>query len=741
MLAVFSFCLLLSATLVFWVQPFFGKMVLPLLGGTSAVWNTCLVFFQAALLLGYLYAHAHSTFFRLRVQFVIHLVLFVGVFALLPLALPAGWTPPVDTNPVPWLLLVLCVSVGLPFVMLSATAPLLQSWYSHSGRPDAGDPYFLYAASNAGSLLGLLGYPVVLERMFTLGEQSWAWGAGYALLFSCILAGVAMLWPRTAGIVHATRDEDSLPEKLPRVRWLLLSAVPSSLLQSVSTYLTTDLAAVPLLWVMPLAIYLLTFVLVFSRRKLIPHATMVNVQPYLLVATVALVFFWEQDNFWWLLFANVAVLFVTAMVCHGELVNLRPSTEHLTEFYLWMATGGVLGGIFNALVAPLIFNSLMEYPIALVLAAFLRPAGDDRGPATIKSRVLDVLLPASLGVILGATVWAAQKYYLYLYEPAERGAFAYVVGVAACIIFRGRPIRLGVALAAILGAGLFLTHLDDAGSMETMHRTRNFFGMLKVLRNHGQGEMQLVHGHILHGTQRIDPDVRDEPTSYFHSLGPLGGIFEGLPPLERERRVAVIGLGAGTMAAYAKPGDHWVFYELNPAVLEIARDVRYFSFLVDCKGKLDVVLGDARLSLVKARDHYYDVLAIDAFSSDSIPVHLLTKEAIQLYLSKIGTHGVIVFHISNRYLRLNRVLFKHSEEFGLVGVRSRLTLEDGKDAWPDAPMSDWAVIARKSDDLGALVNDARWKKLISAIPVKRAWTDDYSNILEFLAIPGLSGEK
>lgn len=741
MVAVCSFSLFLSALLVFWVQPLFGKMLLPLLGGSSAVWNTCLVFFQGALLLGYCYAHAQSRFLRVRVQFLVHLALLVIVFLFLPFSLPGGWVPPVETNPVLWLLALLTVSVGLPFVMVSATAPILQRWFSYSGRQEAGDPYFLYAASNVGSILGLLGYPALLERVFTLNEQSWAWMAGYGVLCVCILSVVALLWPQTAGIVARGGAEQETSEQLPRTRWLLLAAVPSSLLQSVSTYLTTDLAPVPLLWVVPLAIYLLTFVLVFSRRRLISHESMVHVQPYLLVAVIALVFFWDQEYFWWSLFANLAVLFVTGMVCHGELVRLRPSAKHLTQFYLWMATGGVLGGIFNALLAPMMFNTLMEYPIMLVLAAFLRPKVPQSNPMSLGVRVLNVMLPVFLGVILAGTVWVAQTYYLYLYEPAQRGILAAGVGIGACIAFRRNPVGLGLSLVAILAAGVFVARLDDRGAMETIYRTRNFFGTLTVLHNHGRSEIQLVHGHILHGSQRIEPDRKGEPTSYFDIRGPLGVVFESLPHQEEKRRVGVIGLGAGTMAAYARPGDHWVFYELNPAVLDIARDVRFFSFLSDCQGSVDVVLGDARLSLLKAENHSYDILAVDAFNSDSIPVHLLTREAIKLYLAKIRPHGVLLFHISNRYLRLNRVLFKHTEDLGLVGVRNRITLDDGRSAWPDAAVADWVVLAPREENLGRLVHDARWKKLASAKPVNRAWTDDYSNILEFLVLPGISENK
>ncbi len=739
MYALFSICFLISATLIFWVQPLFGKMVLPLLGGSPAVWNTCLVFFQAALLLGYLYAHAQNHFFRLRRQLISHLIILVVVFFFLPLTLPEGWSPPVASSPIWWLLMLLTVAVGLPFAALSATAPLLQSWFAYSDDPRAADPYFLYAASNAGSLAGLLGYPLFFERQFTLAQQTWAWTAGYVLLFILIGIGAVLLW-RSASPRMAVSDSGptTAPEPWLRIRWILLAAVPSSLLQSVTLYLTTDIAAVPLLWVVPLALYLTTFVLVFSQRKLIPHHIILKILPVILIIAVVLIFWWEQRSWGLLFLLSLVVLFVTAMACHGEMVRLRPSTKHLTEFYLLMAFGGVLGGIFNAIVAPLIFDRLWEFPIGLVLAGLLmpRPSSED---GISKGLKLDILVPVAVGLALVAVVKIVENYTPISLNSSHLALIAAVGGVVV-YVSRTSPLRFGLGLAAILVAGHVAGVTVPNPSAETIHIERSFFGILRVERDPTEKKLILRHGEIRHGDQYLDPKRRREPTQYYHSKGPVGDVFKMFRESPGPKKVAVAGLGAGTLAAYAQPGDLWVFYEIDPLVLRLARDDGYFTYMKDCSAKLEVVLGDARLSIAKAQDNYYDLIAIDVFSSDAIPVHLITKEAVQLYFSKLAPHGVVLFHISNKYIRLNRVLFKLGEELGLRGMRQIAYSDDGESLWPDAPASDWAVMARNEEDFGSLLKSHRWKPIASAKPVSRAWTDDYSNVLEFFFIPRWSRE-
>lgn len=739
MYLLFSLSLLISATLVFWVQPLFGKMVLPLLGGSPAVWNTCLVFFQTALLMGYLYAHAQSRFLGIRKQFVTHLILLAVVFFFLPVALPAGWSPPVESSPIWWLLLLLTVAVGLPFVTLSATAPLLQNWFAHSRDPHAADPYFLYAASNVGSIAGLVGYPVVFERKLTLAQQAWAWTAGYALLFVTIFVGAAVLWRRGRSEI-ATVDSGPLDGDGTRLRfrWVLLAAVPSSLLQSVTYYLTTDLAAMPLLWVIPLALYLLTFVLVFSRRKLISHDFMVSIQPAILIIAAVLIFWWAQRALGLLFVVSLIVLFTTAMTCHGEMVRLRPRAEHLTEFYLWMAFGGVLGGTFNAIVAPLVFDQLLEFPIGLVFAALLVPAAvstEERASAF----KLDVVLPVAIGVALCLAVWALRS-SVGLDEKPVYLTFIAGLGGIWVYLFRSRPLRFGLGLAAILAAGHMMGVMAPDPQAETILTDRSFFGIHRVELYRNGNRHVLRHGGTVHGMQWMSPQRRLEPTMYYHHQGPVSDVFKMIRLSPGPKKVAIAGLGAGSMAAYALPGDHWVFYEIDPVVERLARDPEYFTFLKDCRGRLDVVMGDARLSLAKAPDGYYDLIVVDVFSSDSIPVHMITKEATQVYFDKLNPHGLLLFHISNRYLRLNRVLYKLMKELELSGVRQRPFAADGKPLWPTQAISDWVVLARDPRDLKTLAKSPRWKPLVSAQPVSRAWTDDYSNLLEFFRIPEWNSE-
>lgn len=726
------FTLFLSAALLFWVEPMFGKMVLPLLGGSSAVWNTCLVFYQASLLVGYLYAHAQGKFFSLKQQMIVH-VLLVGFSVLsLPVAIPCGWTPPAIDNPIPWLLLLLTVSVGFPFVMLSATAPLLQNWFAGSGKPGSKDPYFLYAASNLGSLAGLLGYPFLLERHLSLVEQSRAWSATYVVLLLCVVCAAAFMRGGSNPGVAVEANPSASPGALRRLHWLLLAAVPSSLLQSVTTYITTDLASVPLLWVIPLAIYLVSFVLVFSRRTLIPHAWMVRAQPLVLLTLVTVVFWWEQEEFWYLFPLNLLTLFVTAMVCHGELVRLRPNTKHLTEFYLWMAFGGVIGGIFNAIVAPLIFDSLVEYPVAIALSAFLLPSLNPGDEKWYSSR-LDIVLPLIVGLILFAGVWAARPWFHIEIDSSRRLVVACTAG-AFIYLFCRRSLRFGISFAALIGASFFCTSLDFRLDDVPLHTKRSFFGIIKVTLNEQDREVVLINNTTVHGSQSTEPERTCEPLSYYSRHGPLGDAFKCLPPAPNGRRVAVVGLGAGAMAAYSEERDHWVFYEINPEVQRVACNRRYFSYLSRCKAKVDLVLGDARISFTKAPALFYDVIVLDAFSGDSVPVHLLTREALKLYLSKLAPGGRIMFHVSNQYLHLDAVVKSVALDAGLAGL-AREDYEISDEAKESGAMpSHWVVLARSKDDLTTLSCRAGWCDLTSGGKTVRVWTDDYSNLVQCLYI-------
>jgi hypothetical protein len=715
----------LSAALILWIQPLFGKMILPYLGGTPAVWNTCLVFFQAALLLGYLYAYFQSKLV-LRNQLISHLIILVCLLALLPIKVPQNWTPPTETNPVPALFLLLCSSLGLPFVLLSATAPLLQTWFSLSGEEQSKDPYFLYVASNVGSLVGLFGYPALLEPNFTLAGLSLAWTGGYVLLLLLIAATVLVLWKR-----REERNPEIAPASpdithLLRLKWLFLAAVPSSLLQSVTTYMTTDLAPMPLLWLIPLGLYFVSFVLVFSRREILSRRLMLLLQTIVLVA-LSFCEFWLHETEVFKMFPLVlATLFVTAMVFHGELVRTRPAADRLTEFYLWMAAGGVVGGIFSALVAPLIFTTMLEYPIVLVLAGMLMPTSDEDSKASVS--LWDLAIPVAVLAIGGAALFANHQriFPITLQSTALLGT-ALAVMVYLC---KKRPIRFGAGLASFLLIGFLVTHIDS----NTIHNERNFFGVLRIDRERQRPAIALFHGHTSHGRQFLDPKVRREPTMYYSRKGPLGEVFSSLPPAPEGRRVAVIGLGAGTVACYATEKDHWVFYEINPQVTKLAKDTQYFTFLKDCRAKVDIISGDGRLSLAKAADGYFDLILLDAFSSDSIPVHLLTTEALQLYLKKLQPHGIIAFHISNRYLKLDSVLANLAASCGLPGYGIVQVMTQAEERTSLGSSSAWGLVARNEMDLKRIVSQyPGWHRLNGGRGAN-AWTDDYSSLIAYLNV-------
>ena len=738
MLIIFSLAMFVSATLLFLIQPMFTKMVLPLLGGTPSVWNTCMVFYQAALLAGYVYAHAAPKWLGVRRQAALHLGLLLLIILTLPIGISQGWTPPQTSNPIAWLLLLLLISVGLPFFVVSTTAPMLQKWFTHTGHHAARDPYFLYGASNLGSMLALVAYPVLVEPYLRLHHQAWAWAGGYLLLLGLISLCAVTVW-RTAGGPDETAAAASSPEApgapaLPlltldrRAWWVLLAFAPSSLLLGVTSYLSTDIASVPLLWVIPLAIYLLTFVLVFARRPLLPHGLMLLIEPYLLIPVVLLFFAGLQAGLWQVFILHLLAFFCIAMVCHGELMRARPPAAQLTEFYLWMSVGGVLGGVFNALVAPVVFKSVIEYPLIIVVACLLRPDLSLPGQKWYRQeryrRWLDVALPLGLLALLAGL----SRVFEGGPQPQERLVLLVVACLAGviCYSFRQRPRRFALGLGVALLAGLWFA--PDRGQ-QVLFTERNFFGVLRVKQTEKGASRYhvLTHGSTFHGAQCLDPARRRDPLLYFHRAGPLGQIFASFASANPWREVSIIGLGTGSMAAYAKPGQHFTFYEIDPAVEQVARDERYFTYLADCRGKVDVVLGDARLSLQAAPAAHYDMFILDAFSSDAIPLHLVTREALRLYLSKLKEGGVMAFHISNRYLDLKPVLGNLAQDAGLsCWVRDDLNLSA-------AELSDlkcgsvWVVMARRPQDLTPLTADSRWQKLSgNGAPL---WTDDFSNIL------------
>lgn len=766
MALLFGATLFASALLLFWVQPLVGKALLPLLGGTPAVWNTCLLFFQTLLLAGYAYVLLATRLLNARAQVALHLALLVSAAVALPLALPLGSTSevPAEGSPVGWLLTALLLTVGPPFFILSATAPLLQKWYTRTRARSAGDPYFLYAASNAGSLFALLGFPLLFEPFMSLARQSAFWSAGYLLLALFILAcGASALRARrrepsgegggASGLEEIERESDAENLTLRRrLRWILLAFVPSSLVLGATTYITTDVASAPLLWVVPLSLYLASFIVVFARRTALSWRTMARLLPGAGVLLALIYLSGATEPAWFLIFFHLAFLFVASTVCHGQLADDRPGASRLAEFYLLIALGGALGGLFNAIVAPLVFTSVVEYPLVIVLASYLRPAfrasgfrlpflrlrtesnpsiaGGAAAAAEDESAAFEEARPSVRGLVrplgLGALTLALAAVSVALeLEGAEKVAL--VLGVPLILLnhlFAHLPLRFAVGLGAVMLAGSFV----GGRTGETVYAERNFYGTIRVSLAETGETLRLYHGSTLHGRQYTDAARACEPLSYYHRRGPLGAVFAAFD--ERRdgatARVAVVGLGAGTSAAYARSGQHWTFYEIDPSIARVASDPHYFSYLSDCaRAPFDVVLGDARLKMREASDRGFDLIVLDAFSSDAVPAHLLTREALDLYTSKLAEGGMIVFHTSNRSLDLERVVGGVARDAGLVArvfADTKYEPDAGKEP------SEWVAVARRAEDLGPLATDARWKSLEGGERLE-VWRDDFSNIV------------
>ena len=743
--SLFALTLFVNAALLFSVQPMFSKMVLPLLGGTPAVWNTCMLFFQTALLGGYLYAHLVSEWIDLRRQQIVHLALFALSFLTLPIAIASGWAPSGTGAPVGWLVGLLAVSLGAPFFMLSTGAPLLQRWFSETGHPSADNPYFLYAASNLGSMVALLAYPFVIERNLRLAEQSFLWTATYValvvLIVACALvarrgaasrvvvggapggsAAVPVLDQGANGVAEAVAEDGAIPaERISvrrRIRWVLLALVPSSMMLAVTTYLSTDVAAIPLLWIVPLSLYLLTFVIVFARRVVIfRHVFAVWLQPpFLLILTVVLALM-MQRSVTSLAPSHLAAFFLTALVCHGELAKDRPSVAYLTEFYLWISVGGMLGGLFNVLIAPRLFDSLFEYPIIIVLAAAMRPTLAKRRPI---DRTLDVVLPTMLCVAIFTLLRSN-------FPPDSWGAKAPVWVFAfyalVTLFFQRHPIRFALGIAAI-----FVGSAIGRGEDETvLYRGRSFFGVYRVLRYPKHHVLQ--HGTTTHGGQAIPPGDTREPLTYYHRDGPLGQAFATLMQQLPRRKVAIVGLGTGTVACYGRTDETWSFFEIDPLVRRVARTPTYFTYLRDCPPAKRIVLGDARLSLVQEPDSSYDFIVLDAFSSDAIPVHLMTREALALYLRKLAPGGSVAFHISNRYVDLEPVLAELARDARMAGIVGADTAVTEAQRAALKMNSTWVVLSRRATHHAPLLRQPGWRVLAPSADVTM-WTDDFSNIFD-----------
>jgi hypothetical protein len=718
MVALYSATLALSAALVFMVQPMFARFVLPLLGGTPAVWTTAMLFFQSALLLAYLYAHWSTRRLGPRRQAALHLVLVFAALLVLPLGVPESWIPPTESSPVPWLLLLLLVSVGLPFFVVSSTAPLLQSWLADTDHPDGRDPYFLYRASNIGSVIGLLSYPLLVERALTLDEQSWMWTAGYSLLATLLTASAIVMWRSRRARPESTAAAETEPRQRVgigrRARWVALAFVPSSLMLGGTSAMTTNLAPIPLLWVLPLSLYLVSFILVFSRGEGAGpfHRIALYAMPPLVVLLAGVVTIGFYEPLGLIIGAHLVTFFVVALAMHGELAADRPAASQLTQFFAWVSLGGALGGVFNVIVAPNVFNSLTEYPAVLVLACVLLPmrSGSWRDELSVRKHLGAPIAVGGLGVVL-----------LLLTDDHTWAYRAVLIAMAlACVAMYRNPLRFGLGVALAMVA-VWALSLDDTN---VIYQDRGFFGINRVEESPDGIIHSLVNGNIVHGAQIGGIGIH--PSTYHHRSGPIGQLLEALPDRSVLNQAAVVGLGAGSMACLSQTGENWTFFEIDPAVVKLASDPDLFSYLRDCDGNLEVKVGDGRLLLKEQPRDQFGLIALDAFSSDAIPIHLLTREATEMYESRLREGGVLAFHISNKYLVLEPVLGNVSRAAGLT-CYAQADAKVGQRYFGKYP-SHWVAMARRERDLGRVTSDKRWHPCATE-PDARPWTDDYANVV------------
>ena len=670
-----AFTIFVSAFLLFLVQPIIAKQILPWFGGSAAVWTTCLVFFQTALLVGYAYADWSVRKLRPRRQVQLHVVLLVASRVMLPIVPGGLWKPSGSENPIGLILGLLAATIGLPYFLLATTSPLVQAWFAR--RFQGRSPYRLFALSNLASMLALLGYPFLLEPWIATRMQAWGWSAGY-VVFAALCAATALASLRAGKTPTAAANlgegaaqaDPGAPTVLRQLLWCALAATGSLLLLSVSNHITQNVAAVPLLWIAPLSLYLLTFILCFDaprwyRREL-----------FLSMAAAALgVMAWTladpklTHELAMQLGVFCAGLFIACMLCHGELARLKPAPRYLTRFYLMISLGGAIGAALVGIVAPLVLPAYFELAFGLALCALLLLWQVRRD-----AMVLRALAVAAIFATVGCAVWGIGEFY-------------------------------------------------DS----TILTMRNFYGVLRVQES-GAGESnarrQLIHGTIMHGNQYRSPVFRRQPSTYYTADSGVGRVLESLNPSATPIKVGIIGLGAGTLAAYGSTGDTYRFYDINPAVVVIARN--YFTYLGDSEATIEIALGDARLSLEREDSQQFDLLAIDAFSSDAIPVHLITSEAVGIYLKHMKPGGVIAYHVTNRFLDLVPVVQALADAHGL---RATWVRDEGED--PLASRSDWVLLARD----GNILDRARIAEAATEIvrhPEWRLWTDDFNNLVQVL---------
>lgn len=713
---LFTVTIFTSASLLFFVQPLFTRIVLPNIGGAPAVWTTAMLFFQSVLIAGYLYAHVVTKYLAIRWQVALHLCLWGIALLFLPLAIPKDAGLDTVSSPALQTLLLYAFGVGMPFAVLSANAPLIQSWYGKSGGPSADDPYFLYGASNLGSLISLLAFPLVAEPLFGISAIGMGWAAGFVVL-GALLLGCGLI-PRAAAAVQiAAPDAQAAarPTAKDYATWALLAFIPSSLMLGVTSKISTDIGSFPLIWVIPLALYLLTFVITFTNRPLFGAGLLMHLFRASMVILVVMSSNMATDNTTWISISLlIGSFFIVSTMAHTALFNHRPAKDHLTLFYVTMSVGGALGGVFNSLLAPVIFDAIYELRIVVVIAAILLVA---RGA---KIQRIDYALGALVGLL------ALQPISLPLtlfpdFSPGYRSLVAGLVLFAGYLYVAKRSIAPVMATAIAVGLATYVA------TDEVILRDRSFFGA-HIVRDES-GVRKYVNGTTIHGAERLaEFGKRPTPITYYSLAGPLGQIFTS-PRAEQAQTVGIVGLGVGALACYMQPGRTWDFYEIDKTVDDIARNPDYFTFMSTCAGSSPTHLGDARIVLDQQKDKKFDILVIDAYSSDAVPVHLTTAEALKLYRDRLAPGGLLVFHISNRYFDIEVPLARGAEALGMV-ARMQNYNAPVLETFNDDFSSRVVVMAESDEAMRDLAQDPRW------VPLKSdggtLWTDDYANPLSIL---------
>ena len=721
----FVITIFLGSFLLFLVQPMIARMVLPKLGGAPAVWNSAMLVYQALLLAGYAYAHWLGRFAPRR-QGMIHL----GAFAIAALTLPIGLiaaTPSATANPFLWVPALLLASVGPLFFVVSAQAPLIQRWFAQS---DAGDPYPLYAASNLGSFTGLISYPLLVEPFMPVSAQRWLWTGGYCAL-ALLVVWCALLLPRSASAEAAMPSTEAAPDRRKIASWILLAAVPSGLILSTTLHITTDLVAMPLLWVLPLGAYLLSFTVAFASNRA-PADAIIRLAPLVLLLSCIGIF--AGEGLLALVFCAVAIvnLFTVSVALHSRLFDSRPAAQHLTLFYLMMSVGGVLGGIFCALVAPMVFDWTYEHLILLIAAAGLLCG---RNPFDYLARLWTAEPRARnftyAGMIAVLVLALAGKGLFGLPASGALNHLAVVCISLIAVAAIGNRVLFTFAAAGLLFAAGAWDKL--ALSSEPGRMTRSFFGVYSV-RPGSQNSRILVHGTTLHGVQNLgSPEREGMATSYYAPRSGAGlGLTAASQLFGNRMRVGIVGLGAGALSCYARPGESWTYYEIDPVVVGIARDPKNFSFISGCKPDARIVVGDARLSLEAEAPATADVLVVDAFSSDSVPMHLLTREAFDVYRRHLSPGGILLVHISNRYLDLRPVIAGAAAEGGWT-ARLRIFNPSQAEHAQNATRSAWVVLSQSPANVERVAGSGSsdWEPLVGR-PGFTAWSDDHASVLPLI---------